>query len=183
MSALPTFKIIDGSIEWASKFAELCRQTYIATYARPELGITEDLFSDEVFKSPRIVRYFESRCSWTDTQRSWLAINHTGELVGVVAAQLYPDRCDMNSFYVKPGHQGHGIGHALYQKVLEFAGSLPIQVDVIEYVTDTIRMYEHWGFHIDKTREPFTYELVEWPDRARLNYRAIYMVKPGPNAL
>ena len=63
--------------------------------------------------------------------------------------------------------------------MLDFAGSLPIQVDVIEYMTETIAMYRHWGFEVDEAKGSLIYDIVEWPEQARQAYRAIYMVKPG----
>ena len=78
-----------------------------------------------------------------------------------------------------PELQGHGIGHALYQKVLIFAAGAPMQADVVEYMHDTIAMYEHWGFHIDDSKGTLLYPITEWPESARQAYRAIYMVKPA----
>lgn len=175
------YKIIEGSVEWAPRYAEFCRQAYRANYPRPELGITKDLFSKGVFGSARIVNYFGEICENTKDKKTWLCVDQDHSLLGVVAAQRYPDYCQMMSFYVKPELKGQGIGHALYQKVLEFAADREILVDVVEYMQDTIDMYEHWGFHIDESKGVLIYNLEEWPEKARQAYRAIYMVKPATN--
>ena len=112
----PTYRIIEGSLEWADKYREFCRKAYMATYIRPELGITKDLFTKEIFSSPRIIKLFQGYCNRTENHKSWLVVDSNNELLGVVAADLYPDYCDMKAFYVKPELKGHGIGHALYSK-------------------------------------------------------------------
>lgn len=173
------YTVIEGSPLWADKYREFCRIAYKATYVCPERGITENLFNKQVFGSPRIVKLFQEYCQNDNTHKPWLAVDANNNLIGVVCAQLYPDYCDMKAFYVRPDLKGKGIGHALYKKVLDFADSLPIQVDVIEYAVSTIEMYKHWGFEIDNRRASFTYDITEWPKRATENYRAIYMIKPG----
>lgn len=172
-----TYRIIEGSEEWTDKFAEFCRQQYQLAYPRPELGITEELFSREVFASPRIQQYFAEICAKSDSSKTWLAIDETGELVGVVAAGKNAGYVVMKSFYVRNDLKGQGIGHALYQKVLSYAADLPIHVDVVEYMTDTIKMYQHWGFRIDITKGYVTYDLIEWPTEAQKQYRGVYLIK------
>lgn len=169
-------QIIEGSAEWADRCREFCRQAYKAAYVRPELDITEDLFTKEIFMSPRIIKYFRDLL---DDNRSWLALDDEGGLIGMVAAKRHQDYCEMKSLYVKPGHKGHGIGHTLYQKVREYANGQAILVDVIEYMDETIDIYRHWGFEIDESRGKLNYPIEEWPVAARKAYRAIYMVKPS----
>lgn len=180
-TSVPYYKIIEGSIDWADKYREFCRAAYEAAYVNPERGITKDLFSTEVFSSPRIVKYFQAVCANTPTNKTWLAVDDNQKLIGVVSAHLYPEYCDMKAFYVKREYRGQGIGHALYEKVLDYAGPLPMQVDVIEYMQETIDMYKHWGFTVDKSKGTLNYDITEWPERARQAYQAIYMVKPAPN--
>lgn len=173
------FSIIEGSIDWIDRCREFYRLASLATYPRPELGITEDLFSRDVYESRRIKEYFIELCTITKDHKLWLAVTDDNQLIGMVAAHKYPEYCDMKAFYVKPELKAHGIGHALYQKVLEFAADQAIQVDVIEYLDETIAMYQHWGFHIDESKGKLNYPITEWPEAARLAYTAIYMVKPA----
>lgn len=177
--AAPHYRIIEGSEDWSERCREFCRKAYRAAYVRPELGVTEDLFTKEIYASPRIVEYFRKQCIRSDTRIPFLALDNNDELLGMVSVHRLKDYCEMSGFYVKPELKGHGIGHALYQEVLHFAGDLPIQVDVIEYMHDTIEMYKHWGFHIDESKGKLRYPITEWPELAVDNYQAIYMVKPG----
>lgn len=176
---VPTYTIIEGSLDWANKCREFCRTAYLAAYERPELGITKDLFSKDIFSSPRIKAYFQDICRNTDDNKTWLTIDPTQNLLGMVGAHRYPDYCDMKAFYVKPELKGQGIGRVLYERVLAFAGSQPIQVDVIEYADEAIELYKHWGFVVDQSKGTLIYPIVEWPEAARQAYRAIYMVRPG----
>ena len=75
--------------------------------------------------------------------------------------------------------KGQGIGHALYGKALEFIGSNQIQIDVVNYMADTIEMYKHWGFHIDESKGYVEYPWEGWPEKARYANRGIFMVKPA----
>jgi ribosomal protein S18 acetylase RimI-like enzyme len=160
-SVTSNYKIVEASVDWADRFREFCRQVYQKSYPRPELGITKDLFSKEIFASPRIKSYFTYKCTPTAEQKCWLALDAEGVILGVVAAHRYNEYCEMQSFYVSPECQGQGIGHALYEKVLEFAGKLPIQVDVVEYMQTTIDMYKHWGFEVDTNKGKLKYGVPE----------------------
>jgi GNAT superfamily N-acetyltransferase len=175
---LPHFNVIDAGPQWADKYRSFCRRAYLKAYVRPELGITEGQFSKSVFDSPRVVKYFQDAFNTSNDHKAWLAISIEDILGGVVAYNC-GDYCEMQAFYVEPELIGSGIGHALYQKVLGFAGDLPIQVDVVRYMTSTVAMYKHWGFEVDESKGEVEYNWVEWPEKARQVYRGIYMVKPG----
>jgi len=178
----PQYTIIEGSLDWADRYREFARRNYVAAYCRPELGITEDLFSEEVFNSARIVAYFRGICENRDDNKTWLAINDNQELLGVIASHKYDDFCELKAFYVKEEYQGQGIGKALYQKVLQFAGGMAMQLDVVNFMYKTMAMYEHWGFTIDTSREAFEYPWEEWPPGPVHTMRAVYMIKPATNS-
>lgn len=171
----PSYAIIEGSPERADRYREFTRQSYIDSYARPEMGLTEDLFSQEVFSSARIVKYFRDLCENSDDNKSWLAIDSGQQLVGVIAAHKYKEFCEMKAFYVDKEHQGQGIGRALYEKVLRFAGGMAMQLDVVNFMDKTISMYEKWGFKVDTSREAFEYPWEEWPPGPAHTMRARYM--------
>lgn len=172
------YTIIDGGIERADECREFCRRAYLAAYVRPEIGITEELFDEDVFSSPRIVKYYKDLCSTDANHRLWLAVDEANEILGMVAATRKADVCEMRAFYVRPDLKGRGIGHALYRELLLFSQPLSIEVDVVEYMQDTIDMYQNWGFRIDESKGKVIYPIIEWPERARLAYQAIYMVRP-----
>jgi len=177
--ARPYHEIIEASSEWADRYRLFCQRAYEAAYTSPELGLTSDLFSIEVFSSPRITRYFRDLVRTTTDHGSWLALDGTRRILGGAVAHRYPEFCEMRSFYVAPERKGQGIGGALYRRVLSFAGVLPIQVDVVEHMQATIEMYERWGFVLDESKGVTTYPWEEWPESSRLAYKGVYMVKPG----
>lgn len=168
-----------GDPKWADKYRIFCREAYLATYVRTNLGITESMFSEAAFNLPRVVKYFNDALDTSTNHKVWLAINANEEIIGGVVAYLFYDYCEMQTFYVRSDLKGYGIGHALYKKVLEFASKLPIQVDVVKYNQSAIDMYKHWGFEIDDTKGEVKYDWVEWPDKPLQTYKGIYMVKPG----
>lgn len=173
-----SYKIIEGSIERADECREFCRAAYLSAYLRPDLGITEALFSEKVFSSERIKQYYRDLCIVDDKHAVWFVIDDTGHIIGVVAAVQQPRYCEMKCFYVRTDLRGQGIGHDLYRKVIGFAGQRQIVVDVVKYMQDTIDMYKHWGFKIDESRGELVYPITEWPEEARQAYKAIYMIKP-----
>ena len=170
--------IIEADQTWADRYRLFCQRAYQSAYPRPEIGITADLFSDTVFGSQRIKTYFNELLTPQMDNKFWLAISGHDRIVGGVGCRRHVDYCEMIAFYVDSKLTGQGIGHQLYRKVHEFAGTLPIQVEVIEYMTDTIRMYEHWGFEVDDTKAKIAYPWTEWPNAAIDSYQALTMVKP-----
>lgn len=153
----PPYAIIEGSQDWADSYREFARKSYLSAYCKPELGLTQDLFSEEIFDSTRIIKYFRDLCEDKDDNKTWLAVGDDQKLLGVVGAHKYEDFCEMKAFYVKPESQGQGIGHALYERVLQYAGGMAMQLDVVNFMDKTISMYEHWGFTVDASREAFEY--------------------------
>jgi len=174
----PRYIIVEGSLDWADRYREFVRKSYLSAYSRPELGLTEDLFSGEIFNSARIIKYFRDICEDKDDNKTWLAIDDNQELIGVVGAHKYKDFCEIKAFYVEDELQGQGIGRALYEKVLQFAGGMAMQLDVVNFMDKTISMYERWGFTIDTSREAFEYPWEEWQPGPAQTMKAIYMTKP-----
>ena len=134
----PRYSIIEGSLEWADRYREFTRQNYLSAYCDPKKGITADLFSEEVFDSARIIKYFRDVCENRDDNKTWLAIDEHQQLLGVIGAHKYEDFCELKAFYVKPELQGQGIGRALYEKVLQYAGGMAMQLDVVNFMDKTI---------------------------------------------
>lgn len=175
-------KIFEANQKWADEYRAFCQKAYQAAYPRPELGVTKDLFSEKVFDSARIRTYFDGLLTPSKDNKFWLAV--TGDrIVGGVGARKRAGQCEMIAFYVDPQLAGQGIGHRLYQKVREFALHLSIYTEVIEYMSDTISLYEHWGFVIDETKGKVLYPWTEWPQKAIDSYQAITMVRPAEQKL
>lgn len=174
------YKIIPATPLYADKFRLMCQRTFEMVYPNKERGITKELFSKDIFnKDPGILAWWNELASPRDDLQTWFAIDEQDNVVGGVVAQKYPEYTEMKTFYVAPEHQGKGIGRELYDKVLAFADSQPIQVDVVEYLDKTIKMYKHWGFKIDQSKGTTTYPWSLWPKEAVEAYKGIYMVKEG----
>lgn len=158
----------------------MCQRTFEEVYPNKERGITKALFSKEIFNhDPGVVAWWSELATPTEAQKAWFAIDKQDDVIGGVVAHRLTDYVEMKTFYVVPEYQGRGIGRQLYNKVLEFAGPQPIQVDVVEYLDKTIEMYKHWGFEVDKSRGAITYPWSMWPKEAIESYKGIYMVKKG----
>ncbi|HEY2003545.1 MAG TPA: GNAT family N-acetyltransferase [Candidatus Saccharimonadia bacterium] len=180
MSRHLIYKIVEADKHWADEYRMFCQKAYQAAYPRPERGVTKDLFSEAIFNSPRIKTYFNELLSPSESNKFWLALDDNNHILGGAGATNKVDHIEMQAFYVSENHQGQGIGRALYEKVKRFAGKLPIEIEVIEYMEETIKTYEHWGFRIDPSRAKVTYPWTEWPDDAIASYQAIHMVRPVP---
>jgi GNAT superfamily N-acetyltransferase len=173
----PNYRLIPADASWADRYRTFCQRAYVVAYPKPEIGVTKDLFSEEVFASGRIVTYFADLCRTTEMQEFWLALDDQDSILGGVVVQLETDHCEMKAFYVDAALRGQGIGHALFKKVLDFAGHRDICVDVVQHMNETIAMYEHWGFAIDHARGKAEYGWPEWPEQAREHHYGIYMIR------
>lgn len=179
MGSLDSYKIIEGTIDWADKYREFCQRAYQRAYVKPELGITEDLFSKSVFETDTVKDYFKGLCSNTHDEKIWFAVDKNNCILGGLGVKRFPNYCEMRAFYVDPDYKGSGIGHALFSKVQAFSTGSEIRADVIEYMQDTINIYVHWGFHVDESLGKVTYPRKDWPVAAREAYKGIFLVRPS----
>ncbi len=171
------FKIIEADERYADSYRVFCQKAYQQAYPRPELGITEDLFSKEVFDSEFVRNYFDGLFDIDDLNKIWLAVNEKGEILGGIGAKKNDDHVEMKAFYVAIELKGRGIGGKLYEKVLNFAGDMPIWAWVYEYLDETINMYRHWGFELDKSKGKLEFDWEPWTKEVKMS--AICMIKSG----
>lgn len=162
----------------ADLFRKFIQSAQQSAYPRPELGITEDLFSDAQFDRPEIVEFYQRICAQGEHGKAWVAEDASG-ILGTIAVSREESYCELQSFYVAPDLKGKGIGRSLFAKVLEFANASPIRLDVIEYMEDTIGIYEHWGFVTDYAAGRPDYIQKWWPEEARCAFAGIYMFRGG----
>src|ERR1035438_7864430 len=92
--------IIEAASEWADKYRLFCQRAYKEAYVRPEIGITDELFSVEVFNSPRVIKYFADLIRSADDHRAWLVIDNNRQIIGGAVAHRFLGFCEMKSFYV-----------------------------------------------------------------------------------
>ena len=71
--------------------------------------------------------------------------------VGCAALKALDDtRCEMKRLYVRPAFQGHGIGRALAEKIIEEAknaGYSHMFLDTVPVLADAVRLYRKMGFY------------------------------------
>ena len=86
----------------------------------------------------------------------FLIAEHDGELVGTVIMEHgnpEPGCCNMQFLVVRPDHRGHGHGHELVTKGLEFAkgaGYRTVELNATADFDFALAMYERMGFeHVD----------------------------------
>lgn len=175
MAQLPdnTVAIIEADSTWADKYRLFCQRAYLSTYARPDLGVPAELFSVESFSTTSTIDYFNSLFE----DSVWLMVDQTNTVVGGVAAAKTEDGyCMMKGLYIDPALQGNGYGRHLFGLVREFAGDLPIKIEVIQYMERTLELYKRWGFMV-ADRPLMSYPLAGWPSEALQVYRGVTMIR------
>ena len=83
----------------------------------------------------------------------FLVVESHGEVVGCAAlSELGPGLAEIRSLAVRDGHGGHGIGHALVERLLQEAGERGFER--VLALTRRVRFFEALGFSVTR-RELF----------------------------
>ena len=171
------YKIIYAGPEWLDRWIAFCQEVYSVYYVRPEHGITKKMFSKDIFAKSGFEGYVKEHFANNPDRGAWLALGAEEEIIGSLCVHNHNGYCELKGFYVSPDKKGQGIGRALYEKAVVFAGDLPMKLDVVHDMDQTIAMYERWGFRVDETRGYILYPWKDWTESARYANRGIYMVK------
>jgi len=165
-----------ANLEDIGPYTNLLQQTYQAAYTDESIGLGADCFSKKTFDTEDSQRYFKSRLTDTDTQKTWLAFDGD-KLVGAITGILNNDaEAELTGFYVEPKHQGKGIGQKLYELFLNFAGDRDLLLDTYVHNVKTIKIYEKWGWKLDATRGEGGYFYRRWPEWPEgLQAKCLYM--------
>ena len=128
-------------------------EAWLQTYPNEELGITKEqirinaqgLHGEFV---PRRIAWLQDKLSHMDSAWTAYVAKIDGTVRGfVIASTDEHGRKFLNSIYVEPGYQGHGLGGKLMQQALEFLGNeADIYLEVTSYNQNAIRFYERLGF-------------------------------------
>lgn len=158
-------------------YRDLLQRTYTDAYVDESLGVTPELFSEEVFSahSKDTDSYLRYNIEPSENQRTWFAFDGE-ELIGAITIEAKGDECELRGFYVDPKRQGSGIGKKLYDKAIEFAGNRDIVLDIYAHNTRVIAIYKRWGFEIDTAKGDggyFDRHWAEWPLGVKV--RSVYM--------
>lgn len=161
-----------GDIKYLSQYTHLLQSVYEVAYINPEIGLTKECFSMEIFTTEDTQKYLKDNLKVTDKRKTWLAFD--GEkLVGSITIEEKENEYELRGFYVDLAYQGKGIGKKLYEKAFGFAKGKDIVLDIYSHNTKTIEMYKKWGFVVDAKKGSFSRHWPEWPEGVQA--KAIYM--------
>lgn len=77
------------------------------------------------------------------------AVNNSGHIAGAIYIERFPDRVYFGPFGVRPELKGQGIGSLLLKEVDRIAldaGAQFIEINVVNWRSDCIQMYEAMGY-------------------------------------
>ncbi len=147
-------------------YSKLLQKTFQDAYTDERLGLKKELFSEEVFSSPRIQKYLASNLKISHKQKTWLVFMDF-KMIGSITITEREEDYELRGFYVATKYQGQGIGKKLWKLVKEFANKKDITLDTYTHGKRTIKMYKKWGFKIDKNKGEFYRHWAEWPEGVR----------------
>lgn len=121
--------------------------TWLATYVNSTYGVTAEDIKAKSFLNPnRVARWVKSVEEDID-QKTWVAKNKVGEVVGFLVALKKSSLHKIGALYVLPLHQDAGVGKRLVERALVWLGSeKDIILDVVTYNTKAIAFYTKCGF-------------------------------------
>ncbi len=158
---------------------ELLHTTWLATYPNRNADITVGDIND-IFKT----RYSQKRLAWEMlrvlrppiNQKSLIA-KEGSTIVGFCRISAFSDMNELESLYVLPEYQGHGIGQALWMSAQEYSNPLrDTSVLVVSYNERAITFYKKLGFKDEGVRS--THELrteagtVQFPITEMVRHRS-----------
>lgn len=77
------------------------------------------------------------------------AIDPAGEIAGYLSIQHHKTQpSEIRSIFVRPEHQGRGIGSMLMEYTLERYGKNPINLYVVAGNEKAIKLYKNYGFEV-----------------------------------
>jgi GNAT superfamily N-acetyltransferase len=78
-------------------------------------------------------------------------VQYDGEFIGAAGLRRIENdfTCEVKRMYIRPGHQGKGIGKALLGAIIAEAGALgykTIKLDTVAEMTVALNLYKSFGF-------------------------------------
>jgi ribosomal protein S18 acetylase RimI-like enzyme len=146
------------------EYTNLLQITYEIAYSNPEIGLTKECFSKEIFNTIDTQNYLKTKLVNSKNQKTWLIFSNS-KLVGSATCKIInEDKAEFSGYYVHPDFQGLGIGKKLYQKVLVFSGNRDLLLGIYVHNQKTIDIYKKWGWQIDFSRGNSGYITGHWPE-------------------
>jgi ribosomal protein S18 acetylase RimI-like enzyme len=143
-------------------YIDLVQRTSQATYVKPEVGFTRELFSAAVYQQPWLKDYLSARVVPEPGKHVWVAATPTGQLIGTITIVEMGNTCELLGLYVDTAHQGQGIGTRLWQTALTIIGRREVVLNTYTH-NPTVAIYKHWGFVEDTSKPHFA---SQWPGLA-----------------
>ena len=131
---------------------EAQRESWLETYPNSALGIDESFlkrqFEPLTDKKGNDFRLNTVReASEPDSNVLYLAVkNQQGKIRGFLHIAKHGDSATFEAIYLTKDAQGTGVAHELMHRALDFAGHLPMTVNVADYNGRAIHFYEDYGF-------------------------------------
>jgi len=143
---------------------QMYSQSWIDTYTNPDHGVTREWLETKVAPraTPENLERLAKLIADTDPARgaNLVAISD-GAVIGM--CRPYRDsngRCHVGAIYVDKTWHGKGVGDALMERILEWAGPRQdVELQVATYNERARRFYAKWGF-IEKPGSATRYEGV-----------------------
>lgn len=146
------------------QYTDLLQQTYEFTYTSPEIGLTKECFSPQVFNTPDSQKYLSSKLINSSEQKTWLVFDDKKLIASATCKIIDENKAEFSGFYVLPDYQHQGLGKKLYQKVLGFAQNRDLILGIYTHNTKTLEIYKKWGWQIDTSRGENGYITGHWPE-------------------
>lgn len=123
------------------------------------------------FEDPRIARCADDPPYWTAglekasvEQRAWVAVDDVGSIIGFAVAWVVDGEGHLDELAVAPAHGRRGVGRALVDQVVMWAGAqgfASITLTTFRDVPWNCPYYEKLGFRIVSTLTPALQALVD----------------------
>jgi len=153
-------------------YTNLLQKTYQEAYTNKKLGLTQNLFSREVFSTKDTQNYLKSNLRQSAKQKTWLVFIGS-KLIGSITAANKENECELKGFYVATKFQSRGIGKMLFKHAFDFSKRRDMVLDLYAHNRKTINIYRKWGFRVDKKKGVIYSHWPEWPEGLRA--KRIYM--------
>ncbi len=132
-------------------------QSWLETYPNDEYGVTEDWIREEFAfltkegvgekGEPNGIEFRKRIIEELDERSLYEVVkDEKGKVQGFLHAHRTPTRASLNAIYLTRELKGKGVAQKLVEHLLDFAGELPIELEVIAYNERAIKFYEKYGF-------------------------------------
>lgn len=108
-----------------AEYTKLLQKTYQDTYTNNILGLTKDLFSEEIFNTLDTQKYLATNLEINDKQKCWLAFDGSNLIGSIVITE------DKNCYELR------GLVKKLWHLALNFSKNKNVILDIYAHNTKT----------------------------------------------